>query len=103
MLCWPAEVVEWLEYPCHANAGRAGMYPFALADEILKEPLDIRKGILSVPKGPGLGVEVDERVIEKYPFIPGPWSLPATRRAASSPPRWPDGPTTPGCRSPRRC
>jgi hypothetical protein len=28
-----------------------------------------------VPKGPGLGVEVDERVIEKYPFIPGPWSF----------------------------
>jgi L-alanine-DL-glutamate epimerase-like enolase superfamily enzyme len=74
-VCWPAEVVEWLEYPCHANAGRKGMYPFALADEILKEPLDIRQGILSVPKGPGLGVEVDERVIEKYPFLPGPWSF----------------------------
>jgi L-alanine-DL-glutamate epimerase-like enolase superfamily enzyme len=74
-VCWPAEVVEWLEYPCHANAGRQGMYPFALADEILKTPLDIQKGILRVPKGPGLGVDVDERVIEKYPFIPGPWSF----------------------------
>ncbi len=74
-VCRPAEVVEWLEYPCHANAGRKGMYPFALADEILKEPLDIRRGILQVPKGPGLGVEVDERVIEKYPFLPGPWSF----------------------------
>jgi L-alanine-DL-glutamate epimerase-like enolase superfamily enzyme len=74
-VCWPEDVVEWLEYPCYANAGRAGMYPFPLADEILKEPLDIRKGILRVPKGPGLGVDVDERVIEKYPFIPGPWSF----------------------------
>ena len=30
---------------------------------------------LLVPSGPGLGVEIDERVIEKYPFIPGPWSF----------------------------
>jgi len=50
------------------------MYPFPLADEILAKPLDIKGGILIVPKGPGLGVDVDERVIEKYPWIPGPWS-----------------------------
>jgi L-alanine-DL-glutamate epimerase-like enolase superfamily enzyme len=68
------DVVEWLEHPCHANSGRAGMYPFPLADEILARPLEIRKGILQVPKGPGLGIDVDERVIEKYPWIPGPWS-----------------------------
>lgn len=74
-ICWAPEVVEWLEYPCHANAGRAGMYPFPLADEILREPLTIEGGDLIVPKGPGLGVEIDERVIEKYPFIPGPWSF----------------------------
>ncbi len=73
-VCFPESVVEWLEYPCHGNFGRKGMYPFPLADEILVKPLDIRNGILSVPKGPGLGVEVDERVIEKYPWIPGPWS-----------------------------
>jgi len=73
-VCFPESVVEWLEYPCHGNFGRKGMYPFPLADEILVKPLDIRNGILTVPKGPGLGVEVDERVIEKYPWIPGPWS-----------------------------
>jgi L-alanine-DL-glutamate epimerase-like enolase superfamily enzyme len=73
-ICWPAEVVEWLEYPCYSNFGRAGMYPFPVADEILREPLVIERGDLIVPKGPGLGVEIDERVIEKYPFIPGPWS-----------------------------
>lgn len=72
---WPGDVVEWLEYPCHANFGRKGMYPFPLADEILKAPLDVTKGILTVPNGPGLGVEVDESVIERYPFIPGPWSF----------------------------
>jgi L-alanine-DL-glutamate epimerase-like enolase superfamily enzyme len=72
---FPESVVEWLEHPCHANAGRKGMYPFPLADEILKTPLEIRKGILQVPKKPGLGIEVDERVIERYPFLPGPWSF----------------------------
>lgn len=74
-ICWPAPVVEWLEYPCYANAGRPGMYPFPLADQILKEPLEIRNGHLVVPKGPGLGIEIDERVVDKYPYIPGPWSL----------------------------
>jgi len=74
-ICSPENVVEWLEYPCHANSGRPGMYPFPLADEILRAPLQIENGYLVVPKTPGLGVEVDERVIEKYPFIPGPWSF----------------------------
>lgn len=74
-ICWSADVVEWLEYPCHANFGRPGMYPFPLADEILREPLVIEHGNLLVPKEPGLGIEIDERVIEKYPFVPGPWSF----------------------------
>jgi L-alanine-DL-glutamate epimerase-like enolase superfamily enzyme len=74
-ICFPEKVVEWLEFPCHANSGRAGMYPFPLADEILATPLDIKNGVLTVPQGPGLGVDVDERVIAKYPWIPGPWSF----------------------------
>jgi L-alanine-DL-glutamate epimerase-like enolase superfamily enzyme len=73
-VCFAESVVEWLEHPCHGNSGRKGMYPFPLADEILSTPLDIRNGILTVPRGPGLGIAVDERVIEKYPWIPGPWS-----------------------------
>jgi L-alanine-DL-glutamate epimerase-like enolase superfamily enzyme len=73
-VCFPESVVEWLEYPCHGNFGRKGMYPFPLADEILAKPLDIKGGILTVPKGPGLGVDVDERVLSRYPWIPGPWS-----------------------------
>jgi len=74
-VCWPADVVEWLEYPCHSNQGRAGMYPFPLADEILAEPLLIENGDLVMPSGHGLGIEINESVIEKYPFIPGPWSF----------------------------
>ncbi|MEO7141983.1 MAG: enolase C-terminal domain-like protein, partial [Bryobacteraceae bacterium] len=74
-ICWPDSVVEWLEYPCYSAPSRAGMYPFALAGDILKEPLEIDHGDFIVPKGPGLGIEIDERVIDRYPWIPGPWSF----------------------------
>jgi L-alanine-DL-glutamate epimerase-like enolase superfamily enzyme len=73
-VCWPEAVVQWLEYPCYSTPTTTGMYPFPLASEILKDPLEIVHGELVVPIGPGLGVEVDESVIEKYPWIPGPWS-----------------------------
>jgi L-alanine-DL-glutamate epimerase-like enolase superfamily enzyme len=77
-ICWPATVVEWLEYPCHRyqkdGVSRAGMYPFDLAWEILKTPLKVEDGELIVPALPGLGVEVDEAVIDRYPWIPGAWS-----------------------------
>lgn len=74
-ICWPDSVVEWLEYPCYSDTSFDGMYPFPLAGEILKSQLQIDHGDLIVPNGPGLGVEVDERIIEKYPWIPGPWSV----------------------------
>ncbi len=73
-ICWDESVVEWLEYPCYSNNGRAGMYPFAVADAILSQPMDIQGGYLNVPKGPGLGIDINEKVIEQYPFLPGPWS-----------------------------
>jgi hypothetical protein len=28
-----------------------------------------------VPRKPGLGIDVDESAIERYPWIPGPWSF----------------------------
>jgi L-alanine-DL-glutamate epimerase-like enolase superfamily enzyme len=74
-ICWPADVVEWLEYPIYTKPNRPVMYPWPLAEEILREPFEIDHGDLFVPKGPGLGIDIDERVIEKYPFIPGPWSF----------------------------
>jgi L-alanine-DL-glutamate epimerase-like enolase superfamily enzyme len=88
-ICWPDNVVDWLEYPCYSSPGRAGMYPFPLAAEILEEPLLLDHGDLIVPREPGLGVTVDERVFEKYPWIPGPWSYfrtdaPAETRAVMS-------------------
>jgi L-alanine-DL-glutamate epimerase-like enolase superfamily enzyme len=74
-ICWPDSVVEWLEYPCYSSDGKPGIYPFPLAAEILRTPLEIDRGELVVPRGPGLGIEVDEAVIEKYPWKPGPWSI----------------------------
>ena len=74
-ICWPETVVEWLEYPCYSSPSQAGMYPFPLAAEVLKDPLEIDTGDLLVPRKPGLGVAVDESVIDRYPWIPGPWSL----------------------------
>jgi L-alanine-DL-glutamate epimerase-like enolase superfamily enzyme len=74
-ICWPANVVEWLEYPIYTKPGCPVMYPWPMAEEILRDPFEIDHGDLVVPKGPGLGIEIDERVIDKYPFIPGPWSF----------------------------
>ncbi|MBC7927274.1 MAG: mandelate racemase/muconate lactonizing enzyme family protein [Bryobacteraceae bacterium] len=73
-ICWPENVVEWLEYPCYSTPSLETMYAFPIASEILTEPLEIVEGDLIVPRGPGLGVDIDERVIAKYPWIPGPWS-----------------------------
>jgi L-alanine-DL-glutamate epimerase-like enolase superfamily enzyme len=88
-VCWPEYIVEYLEFPCYSSPGFAGMYPFPLAAEILKEPLEIDRGHLAVPRAPGLGVTVDESVVERYPWIAGPWSYfrtdsPAETRAVVS-------------------
>jgi L-alanine-DL-glutamate epimerase-like enolase superfamily enzyme len=83
-ICWPEVVTEWLEYPCYASAGRAGMYPFPLAEEILTEPLHLERSNLIVPRTAGLGVQVDERVVERYPWIPGPWSYFRTESPAET-------------------
>jgi hypothetical protein len=61
------------------------MYPFPLADDILREPLRIEEGNLVVPDGPGLGIDVDESVVERYPYRPGPWTV---FRLTSPPGEW---------------
>lgn len=74
-ICFAENVAEWLEYPVYTTPRLETMYPFPLAQDILKEPLAIVNGNLIVPEGPGLGIDVDESVIERYPWIPGPWSF----------------------------
>ena len=40
-----------------------------LSREVTKEPLRLRDGYIDVPQGPGLGVEVDERAIERLRIL----------------------------------
>jgi L-alanine-DL-glutamate epimerase-like enolase superfamily enzyme len=35
-------------------------------DDCIREPLHFAEGHVAVPQGPGLGVELDEEVIERY-------------------------------------
>src|SRR4051812_7867908 len=68
-ICWPETVVEWLEYPVYSSPRLTTMYPFPLASDILKQPIHIDHGDLIVSREPGLGVEIDETVIDRYPWI----------------------------------
>ncbi len=51
-----------------------GMYPFDLAFDIIEGEPAVADGQLTVPDGPGLGVEVNLDVLEEYPFVDGPWT-----------------------------
>jgi D-galactarolactone cycloisomerase len=35
-------------------------------DHLAQEPIAQKKGIVKVPTGPGLGIEIDRAVLEKY-------------------------------------
>lgn len=47
----------------------------ALSEEILKTPLTFENGELVVPEAPGLGVEINETMIRKFPWKSGPASI----------------------------
>lgn len=40
--------------------------PNALRDDLLREPVVVRDGYADVPRGPGLGIELDLETVEKY-------------------------------------
>ncbi len=42
-----------------------------LREELLLEPLKIENGAVKVPDTPGLGVFINDEIIEKYPYLPG--------------------------------
>jgi L-alanine-DL-glutamate epimerase-like enolase superfamily enzyme len=75
-----APETDLLEYPIFENDPLLdadpdpGMYPFELAFEILEEQPAVADGRMTVPDGPGLGVEVDMDVVDRYPFVEGPWT-----------------------------
>jgi len=60
------------------------MYAFPLAGEILKEALGMGGGYLAAGRVPGLGVTVDESVVERYPWIPWPWPCFRSERPAET-------------------
>lgn len=73
--------VSLLEYPVFEDdpalpdaATDPGMYPFDLAFDIIEGQPAIEDGRLTVPDGPGLGVDVDLDILEEYPFVDGPWT-----------------------------
>lgn len=45
-----------------------------LGDGYLKQPFTVDKGYLSIPSGPGLGIEVDERAVRAMPWAD--WDTP---------------------------
>jgi len=42
------------------------MATYYLTEDILSDPFPVKNGFVHVPKGPGLGVEVDRERLEKY-------------------------------------
>lgn len=44
----------------------------ALGDELSVEPFRVEKGYISLPTGPGLGIELNETALAKYPYRPFP-------------------------------
>ena len=60
------------------------------ADDLLREPLEIRRGYVRVPDAPGLGIEINAQALENFRRdATGPKPLP---RAIYSV-RWPNGRT----------
>ena len=39
---------------------------FYLAEDIVKRPLPLKGGLVALPDGPGLGIEVDEAAVERF-------------------------------------
>jgi len=48
----------------------------AFRTEIVEEPLEPKNGYIEVPKKPGLGIELNEKALKKYPFKEGPIQVP---------------------------
>jgi D-galactarolactone cycloisomerase len=40
--------------------------PNPLRDHLAQVPIEQKKGVVAVPTGPGLGIEIDRDVLKKY-------------------------------------
>ena len=36
--------------------------------ELVRAPFEPQNGFIAVPEGPGLGIDVDEKVLQRYAF-----------------------------------
>lgn len=61
--------VEW-------DAGKVNRF----RDELVEPTVQVRDGFVTVPDGPGLGVELVDGFVDKFPFIEGPEILGVPRR-----------------------
>lgn len=64
-------------YAAIPNAGTLEILPWEYEpprSEMLVEPLVGDAGFISIPEGPGLGVDLDTSIIDKYPY--SPWEYP---------------------------
>ncbi len=57
-----------LQLACAAPSVGCGvsLTHFYLADDLVKDPLPLGSGLMALPSGPGLGVEVDESAVERF-------------------------------------
>jgi len=76
--CTPNFVIQ--EYPGLDNGWDRG-------EGYLKTPFIIQDGYIEVPKGPGLGIEVNEEVLEERSY-PGNWDTPHMRHEDGSVADW---------------
>jgi L-rhamnonate dehydratase len=53
-------------YLMHAQYLEYNVSTASLLNQLCKHPLEMQDGMLPIPDGPGLGVDVDEAVVEKY-------------------------------------
>jgi len=42
----------------------------APGENLLKEPLEVEEGYLMIPDRPGIGIELDDNALRKYPYVP---------------------------------
>ncbi|HLH32760.1 MAG TPA: mandelate racemase/muconate lactonizing enzyme family protein [Terriglobia bacterium] len=68
---WSSDLLTAASLHLNAFQRRPGLIEFntsqgPLSRELVNDPLQLEDGYLRVPDGPGLGVEVNEKTIEKY-------------------------------------
>ncbi len=70
--CWGGGVSMMANYhAAFAGGGRLAEWPmksYPLREALMTEPLSIEGGSLRAPTAPGLGVQLDEEVEQRYPF-----------------------------------